>query len=186
MLDANCAYNVLSARRVLKGIEKADIYFFEEPISPEDIEGYLELKNLGGTFIATGENEATKFGFRDWIVRRAVDILQPDLCSAGGFTECKKILAMAQAFRMSLVPHVWGSGVGLAASLQFLATVPPTPLTFTPIEPLLEYDQSSHPFRQDLIFNAIKLENGVVKIPDRPGIGVEVSREVLERYSVER
>jgi D-galactarolactone cycloisomerase len=167
----------------MKAIEPADIYFFEEPISPEDIEGYKELKNLGIMFVATGENEYTKFGFRDWIVQRAVDIIQPDLCVAGGFTECKKILALAQAFHVSLLPHVWGSGVGLAAALQFLAIVPPAPLQIKPIEPMLEFDQSAHPFRQDLIFNAIKLENGIVKVPDKPGIGVEINREILQKYA---
>lgn len=183
MLDANCGYSVLSARRLMKAIEKADIFFFEEPISPQDIDGYQELKSIGQMFVATGENEFTRYGFRDWIVRRAVDIIQPDLCVAGGFSECKKILALASAFHVSVLPHVWGSGVGLAAALQFLAIVPPIPLSMNPVEPMLEFDQSDHPFRQDLIFNAIKNENGVVKIPDRPGIGVEINREIIEKYS---
>ncbi len=185
MLDANHAYNVSSARRILKAIEKANIHWFEEPISPEDIDGYRELKGLTATYIAAGENEFTKYGFREWICRRAVDVLQPDLCSAGGFTECKKILALAQAWHMMLVPHVWGSGIGLAASLQFLATVPPAPLALKPVEPMLEYDQSSHPFRQDLIFKAIAMQDGVVRVPDKPGIGVEVNREILKQYSIE-
>ena len=185
MLDANHAYNVSSARRILKAIEKANIHWFEEPISPEDIDGYRELKGLTATYIAAGENEFTKYGFREWICRRAVDVLQPDLCSAGGFTECKKILALAQAWHMMLVPHVWGSGIGLAASLQFLATVPPSPLALKPIEPMLEYDQSSHPFRQDLIFKAITMQDGVVRVPDKPGIGVEVNLEILKQYSIE-
>jgi len=186
MLDANCGYNVLSARRLMKAVEKADIYFFEEPISPVDIDGYLELKNMGQMFIATGENEFTRYGFRDWIVRRAVDIIQPDLSVAGGFSEGKKILALAQTFNVALLPHVWGSGVGLAAAMQFLAIVPPTPLAMNPIEPLLEFDQSVHPFRQDLIFDAIKNENGVVKIPDGPGLGIEVNREIIDKYSTAR
>jgi D-galactarolactone cycloisomerase len=137
-------------------------------------------------FIACGENEYTRYGFRDWIARRAVDIIQPDLSVAGGFSECKKILALAQAFHVALLPHVWGSGVGLAAAMQFLAIVPPTPLSMKPIEPMLEFDQSAHPFRQELIFNAIQNENGIVKVPDRPGIGVEINREILEKYSTKR
>jgi D-galactarolactone cycloisomerase len=76
--------------------------------------------------------------------------------------------------------------VGLAAAMQFLAIVPPTPLSMKPIEPMLEFDQSAHPFRQELIFNAIQNENGIVKVPDRPGIGVEINREILEKYSTER
>ena len=182
MVDANHAYNVGAARRLLKAIEPAGIHWFEEPISPEDIDGYRELKNLTSIYLAAGENEFTKIGFREWISRRAVDILQPDLCSAGGFTECRKISALAQAWHMPLIPHVWASGIGLAASLQFLATLPPAPLALHPIEPMLEYDQSSHPFRQDLIFGAITMQDGKVQIPDRPGIGVEINREIIERY----
>ena len=183
MVDANHAYNVGTARRLLRAIEPAGIHWFEEPISPEDIDGYCELKNLTGIYLAAGENEFTKIGFRDWISRRAVDILQPDLCSAGGFTECRKISALAQAWHMPIVPHVWASGIGLAASLQFLATLPPAPLALHPIEPMLEYDQSAHPFRQDLIHGAITMQDGMVRIPDGPGLGIEVNREILARFA---
>jgi D-galactarolactone cycloisomerase len=182
MVDANHAYNVGNARRLLKALEPARIHWCEEPISPEDIDGYAELKNLTDIHLAAGENEFTKIGFREWVSRRAVDILQPDLCSAGGFTECRKISALAQAWHLPIVPHVWASGIGLAASLQFLATLPPAPLALHPIEPMLEYDQSAHPFRQDLIFGAITMQDGMVQIPDKPGIGVDINREVLERY----
>ena len=184
MVDANHAYSVAAARRLLKAIEPAGIHWFEEPISPEDVDGYRELKNLTSIQLAAGENEFTKIGFREWVSRRALDVLQPDLCSAGGFTECRKISALAQAWHVALNPHVWGSGIGLAASLQFLATVPPAPLSLNPSEPLLEYDQSAHPFREDLIFGAIRMrEDGKVAVPMRPGIGVEVNREVVERYA---
>ncbi len=182
MIDANHAYDVASARRILKAIEPARVHWFEEPISPEDIDGYRELKNLTDVYLAAGENEFTKIGFREWIARRAVDILQPDLCAAGGFTECRKISALAQAWHMALVPHVWGSGIGLAASLQFLATVPPAPLALEPVEPMLEYDQSAHPFRQDLVRGALSMEGGKVRVPDAPGLGVEIDRDVIERY----
>ena len=182
MVDANHAYNVSAARRILMAIEPFDIHWFEEPISPEDIDGYRELKSLTSIYLAAGENEFTKVGFREWVSKRAVDILQPDLCSAGGFTECRKISVLAQAWHMMLIPHVWGSGIGLAASLQFLATVPPAPLALKPIEPMLEYDQSSHPFRQDLIFDAIAMRDGNVQVPTGPGLGVEVNRDVIERY----
>lgn len=115
-------------------------------------------------------------GYRPWIESRALDILQLDLCSSGGFTECKKIAAMSQAANIMMVPHVWGSGVGIAASLQFLATLPPAPLSLNPVEPFLEYDQSSHPFRKDLVFDSIRMEEGKIRISTRPGIGVDVNR----------
>ncbi|MCM3759996.1 mandelate racemase/muconate lactonizing enzyme family protein [Alkalihalobacillus oceani] len=185
MADANCAYNAATARRILFELAeaKADLYWFEEPLDPEDIGGYKELKGLTSTFIASGENQFGSIGFRDWVTTRALDVLQPDLCSSGGFTACKRIAVLASTWNTMLNPHVWGSGVGLAASLQYLATIPPAPLAMEPIEPMLEYDQSSHPFRSELIFDQISMnEQGMVAIPDRPGIGVEINRDVILRY----
>jgi D-galactarolactone cycloisomerase len=185
MADANCAYNVSTARRLLLESQSDHIHFFEELLAPEDIEGYKQLKNLTSTYITSGENVFGKIGYRHWISQGALDILQPDLCSSGGFTECKKIAALAQAYNTMLIPHVWGSGIGLAASLQFIASLPPAPLSLNPEEPMLEYDQSSHPFRSALIFDQIKLtEDGTVRIPDQPGIGVNVNRDVIEEYSI--
>ena len=90
---------------------------------------------------------------------------------------------MAQAWHTPIVPHVWGAGIAQAASLQFVATLPPAPLALYPSEPMLEYDQSAHPFRQDLIHNAIGMDDrGMVRIPDGPGLGIEVNRDILERY----
>ncbi|WP_042143559.1 mandelate racemase/muconate lactonizing enzyme family protein [Paucisalibacillus sp. EB02] len=185
MLDANGAYNSSQARRLLLELEDANIHFFEEPLAPEDIEGYKEIKNLTSTYVATGENLFGKIGYRHWISQKAVDILQPDLCSSGGFTECKKIAAMAQAWNTMVIPHVWGSGIGLAASMQYIATLPPAPLSLNADQPYLEYDQSDHPFREDLIFHAINMENGKVAVPQKPGIGVDVNREVIEEYKIE-
>jgi D-galactarolactone cycloisomerase len=182
MMDANCAYNVSTARRILIESQAAKIHFFEEPLAPEDIEGYRALKNLTSTYIASGENIFGKIGYRHWISSGALDVLQPDLCSAGGFTECKKIAAMAQAYNTMLIPHVWGSGIGLAASLQYIATLPPAPLCLHPEEPMLEYDQSAHPFREDLIYHAISMDEGKVKIPQEPGIGVNVNRDVIDEF----
>ena len=182
MMDANCAYDVPAARRILLECRDARVHFFEEPLAPEDLEGYKALRNLTATYVAAGENLFGKIGCRRWVSEGALDILQPDLCSSGGFTECKKIAAMAQAWNTAVVPHVWGTGIGLAASLQLIATLPPTPLSLNPEEPMLEYDRSSHPFREDLIGGAISTVNGKVPVPRGPGIGVEVHGEVLERY----
>jgi D-galactarolactone cycloisomerase len=183
MADANCAYNAATARRILLACEDAKLHFFEEPLPPEDIEGYKELKTLSPIYIASGENIFTKIGYRNWIAEHALDIIQPDLCSSGGFTELKKIAALAQAYSVMMVPHVWGSGIGLAASLQFVASIPPMPLSINPVEPMLEYDCSAHPFRHDLIFGAINMtKDGRVPIPTGAGIGVEVNRAVIERF----
>ena len=83
-----------------------------------------------------------------------------------------------------VIPHVWGSGVGLAASLQYIASLPTAPLSLTPVEPMLEYDQSSHPFRLDLIRDGIEFIDGFVKVPDTPGIGVEIDRKILDKFQI--
>ena len=86
----------------------------------------------------------------------------------------------AQAWATTVVPHVWGTGIGLPASLQFLATLPPTPLSLNPEEPMLEYDRSSHPVCEDLIHGAIRMVEGKVTIPQAPDLGVD--RNILDRY----
>ena len=92
--------------------------------------------------------------------------------------------ALTQAYNTMMIPHVWGSGVGLAASLQFIASLSNTPMADTPVEPLLEYDRSSHPFRLDLIRDGIEFTDGFVKVPDTPGIGVEIDRKILDKFQI--
>jgi D-galactarolactone cycloisomerase len=184
MVDGNCAYSLGTARRVLSMLEEAGVYWFEEPLAPDDRAGYEALHNLGGVLIVMGETEFGPVGFREWIEHRAVDMIQPDVCFSGGFTGCRAIVSMAHAARIPSVPHIWGSGIALAASMQFLATIPNTPTTHQPVEPMLEYDQSEHPFRQALIGNAINREpSGMVNILDGPGLGVTINRDVLREFS---
>lgn len=183
MMDANCAYSVPAARRILMELEETRVHFFEEPLSPENRHGYRELKGVSSTYVAAGENEYTKIGYRELISEGALDIVQPDLGAAGGFTECRKIAALAQAWHVPLIPHVWGTGIGLAAAVQFIATLPPQPLSLNPDEPMLEYDQSAHPFRQELISGEFALNSrGCVELPDKPGLGIEIDRDVIDRY----
>jgi D-galactarolactone cycloisomerase len=185
MVDFNCAYNQGNARRLVYELEEQKLEFLEELLPPEDIDGYVALRNLSSSQIAAGENLFGKQNFKHWLEKGALDIYQPDLCSAGGFTECKKIAVLTQTYNTALIPHVWGSGVGLAASLQFISTLVPTPLCYQPTEPMVEFDQSSHPFRLDLIGGeGIVFEDGFVRVPEGNGIGVQVDRKILEKYKI--
>lgn len=186
MADFNCAYNQAIARRIILALEKEKVEFFEEILVPEDIEGYVAIRNLTESYIAAGENIFGKISIKEWLKKGALDIYQPDLCSSGGFTECKKMAALTQAYNTMMIPHVWGSGIGLAASLQFIATLPPTPLAMVPKEPMIELDQSSHPFRLDLINEGVSINDGVIKISDLPGIGVEVNRSIIEKFKINK
>jgi D-galactarolactone cycloisomerase len=134
--------------------------------------------------VAGGECEFTRFGFRDVLASRAMDIIQPDTCAAGGLSECKKIADMAEAFGVRYNPHVWGTGIAIAASLQLLAVLPShTPPSLAPLEPMLEFDRTEHPIRQAILTRPIEHIRGIVSVPDGPGLGIEIDREALARYA---
>ena len=184
MVDANHCFNVPQAVAIGRELQKLDILWFEEPVSPEDLDGYVEVTNKLDMAIAGGENEFTKFGFRRILDKRAMDIVQPDVCAAGGITECKKIAALAQAHSVQCVPHAWGTAIGLAATMHYLASLPFTPPCLVPVPPMLEYEQTFNPFRDELSSTDLTQKNGFVTVPDGPGLGIDVNREVLERYKV--
>lgn len=185
MVDANHAYDAVAAIRLGRMIEPYDIGWFEEPVPPEDIAGYGEVKAALSIPIAGGECEFTRFGFRELLASRAIDIIQPDTCAAGGLSECKKIADMAEAFGVRYNPHVWGTGIAIAASLQLLAVLPShTPHSLAPVEPMLEFDRTEHPIRQSLLLQPIEHVKGIVQIPDGPGLGIEVDRDALARFAV--
>ena len=184
MVDANHAYNAAEAIRLAKEMEKYDVYWLEEPVPPEDIEGYIEVKQKSNILIAGGEDEFTRYGFRELIARRAVDILQPDLCAAGGFTEMMNIVAMASAWNVPLTPHVWGTNVGLAASLQLFAVLPHFPERRYPADPFFEYDRSPHPLREGVTEERFEMSDGYLDIPQRPGLGVGLDMDFVRKHAL--
>jgi D-galactarolactone cycloisomerase len=183
MIDANHAYDVVAAIRLGRKVEDMDIGWFEEPVPPEDIAGHCKVRAALAIPVASGECEFTRFGFREMIASHAVDYIQPDTCSAGGLSECKKIADMASASGIRYAPHVWGTGIAIAASLQLLAVLPSfTPPSLNPIEPMLEFDRTEHPVRKALLATPIEHQSGVVTVPSGPGLGVEIDRDALDRF----
>jgi D-galactarolactone cycloisomerase len=184
MLDANHGYDAIDAIRLGRAVAGLDIGWFEEPVVPDDLDSYLEVRRGQPVPVAGGETEFTRWGFREVLTRRAMDIVQPDVCACGGLSEAKKIADMATAFGVRLVPHVWGTGIGLAAALQLHAVLPPSPPRHDPTEPILEFDRSEHPFRQAVLVAPIVHEGGVVRIPDGPGLGVAIDADGVARWRV--
>ncbi len=184
MLDANHGFDCLEAIELGRRVAPLNIGWFEEPVVPDDLDGYVEVRRGQPIPVAGGECEFTRWGFREVLTRRAIDIIQPDTSAAGGLSECKKIADMATAFGVRYVPHVWGCGIGLATALQLLAVLPHSPPRHTPLEPLLEFDRSEHPFRQAVLKSPLEHEGGVVHVPDGPGLGIEVDREAIRRFTV--
>lgn len=183
-VDANHSFTVPQAIRLGRMLEELDLLWFEEPISPEDHEGYAQVTRALDLAVAGGENDFTRWGFRDVIAKKAMDIVQPDVCAAGGISEMRKIAALASAFGVECVPHAWGSAIGLAATVQFLAALPDQPPAFRPMPPMLEFEQTPNPLRDHLVREPIVQRRGIVAVPDGPGLGIEVDREVLARFKV--
>ncbi len=184
MIDTNHAYGFADARRLGSALAGDNLRWYEEPVAPEDHAGYRRLREVLPMPIAGGENEHTAFGFRALFAEGCVDIAQPDIGSAGGFTACRHIVALAHAHGVQVNPHVWGSAVAQAASLQLIAAIPTTHHSLFAGGPILEYDRSAHPFRRDLIREPVEMRGGRVEIPMKPGLGIEVDRDVLRRFAV--
>ena len=184
MVDSNHAYGRTEALRLGYVLDEYDLRWYEEPVAPEDIDGYAELRSKLRTPIAGGENEHTLYGFGELMRRRAIDIAQPDIGSCGGISALRHIAVLGQAQGIEINPHVWGSAVAQAASLQVLAALPVTHHSLFAREPILEYDRSSHPFRRELVTEPMSLSDGVVRIPDGPGLGIELVPDALDRYRV--
>ena len=184
MVDANCGYDVSTAIQVGKKLEEADVYWFEEPITPDDIDGYRRLSNLLHIPIAAGEAEFTRYGFRDLITKGGIGIVQPNVSRAGGFTECKKIAAIASTYHVPYAPHTGStSAVCLAASMQLAAHLP----NFL----IYEYMRSdwnknqANPLRHELAEEPFEeFQDGYLSVPESPGIGMNLNEEVVERHRV--
>ncbi|WP_128255308.1 mandelate racemase/muconate lactonizing enzyme family protein [Falsirhodobacter deserti] len=183
MIDANHGYDAMEAIRLGQRAAEYGIDWFEEPVVPEQLAAYREVRTRQPIPVAGGETWHTRWGHREPIETRAVDIIQPDLAGCGGFTEARRIADMASLHGVRVVPHVWGTAVHIAAALQFMAAMVPSPVRNNPIEPILEFDRTDNPFRQAVITRPIDHVNGVVAIPDGPGLGIEIDRNALREFA---
>ena len=184
MIDANHAYDPVTAIALARRVEQQDIFWFEEPVSPLDIDGYLAVKRGSPIPLAGGECEYTRFGFEPLLRKRAVDYAQPDLCACGGISEGLKIAALASIYNVHVTPHAWGSSIGQAAALHFYAARPRHPGSLTAEDKMIECDQTENPFRTEVVQEPIRFERGQWFLPTGPGLGVEIDRAALRRYAI--
>ncbi|MGQ7260727.1 mandelate racemase/muconate lactonizing enzyme family protein [Vreelandella sp. V005] len=184
MIDANHGYDYLEAIELGKRAAQFGIDWFEEPVLPEQISTYEAVRAGQPIPVASGENWHGRYAMHEPLVRRAVDIVQPDICGVGGFSEMRRVADMAALHGVRLVPHVWGTAVCLAASLQFMAALPPNPPRRNPIEPIMEFDRTENPFRQAVVQTPLEHHQGVMTIPDGPGLGIEINRDALSTYAL--
>jgi D-galactarolactone cycloisomerase len=184
MIDANHGYDTLEAIKLGNRAAHLGIDWFEEPVVPEHLAAYREVRARQPIPVAGGETWHTRWGMREPVETRCVDILQPDICGAGGFTEMRRIADMTSLHGIRLVPHVWGTAVQIAASLQFMAALPPNPPRPEALEPILEFDRTENPFRQAVVTSPIEHHGGLVTIPDGPGLGIEIDCNALARFAL--
>ncbi|WP_102223875.1 mandelate racemase/muconate lactonizing enzyme family protein [Acidimangrovimonas sediminis] len=183
MIDANHGYNLSEALSLGHRAAEYGIDWFEEPVIPEALSSYRAVRAGQPIPVASGETWQGRWAMKEPLETRCIDIVQPDLCGTGGFTEMKRIMDMAVLSGVRLVPHVWGTAVQIAASLQFMAAQIPDPVRVNPVAPILEFDRTHNPFRQAIVTRPIEHENGVVSIPDGPGLGIEIDRAALAEFA---
>jgi D-galactarolactone cycloisomerase len=174
MVDAHGALGLPMAVSVAEQIAPLKIRWFEEPVSPDDHAGYRQLRAQTPIALAAGENEVTRFPFVPLLADGALDVLQPDVAVVGGLTEAHRVAALAHAHHRLCIPHVWHSGLIVAASLQLAASAPNCPI--------FEVPMSRNPLIWELTTPAIRIENGEVVVPDGPGLGVELIPDAERRF----
>ena len=182
MIDANHGYDSIDAIRLGRAAAEFEIDWFEEPVVPEQLAAYREVRAGQPIPVAGGETWHGRTAFAAAIEARAIDILQPDVCGCGGITEMRKIIAAAETAGIRVMPHVWGTAVAVAASLHMLATLAPSPLCHTPRQPMLEFDQTDNPFRMSIVETPITAIEGLVSVPEGPGLGIEMVPAQIDAY----
>ena len=189
MVDANHAYNRNDALYFGKGLDEMEIYWFEEPVAPEDYDGYKELKEKLKTNIAGGEAEFTKYGWNQLIKNNCIDIAQPEVCGLGGITEYLKVSALAQSNFIPIVNHVWGSALSVAVNLHLLTSLPDMPGGLFPTKSMLEFDTTEkNIFITDLaeekfsILDQVKDKDGFASPLENIGIGINPKKEFIKEY----
>lgn len=190
MVDANHCYTAADALSVGRELDALGAYWFEEPVAPEDLDGYTHLRERLDTHIAGGEAEFSRWGWRELLRRGCLDIAQPEVCALGGISEYQRVLGMAHSQFVPVVNHVWGSAIAVAANLQLLAAMPPLPGGLFPREPWLEFDTTDNRFRDQLLQQPLDIQaqvnanKGTVCVPDGPGLGVTPDRDFIAQYAL--
>ena len=174
MADAHGSFTVSEARQFCHLVRDCNLAWFEEPVSADDKRGLAEVRASTHIPIATGESESTRFDFRDLIELRAADILQPDLAICGGITEAMRISALASAANLRLAPHLWAGAPAFVAGLHVAAA--------SNACHILEYSLGANPMIHELVEENFPVEDGMLTIPDRPGLGITIVDDFVQRH----
>ena len=173
--DAFWPHGYKWALQTAKMLADYDIAWFEEALRPDDIEGYIKLTENAPIPISGCEVLTRRQSFIDWIERRAVDIVQPDVTKVGGISEEYRIAQYADDHSIQFVPHGWNTAIGLVADLQLVAATANTQW--------VEYITPA-PYIEELLANPIALDDdGCISIPDGPGLGMEWNPDGIAKFT---
>ncbi|HEY1369982.1 MAG TPA: mandelate racemase/muconate lactonizing enzyme family protein [Gaiellaceae bacterium] len=176
MLDGGRAYTVKRAHELLRKLEDVGLYWLEEPLAPDDLDGYRRLSDAAPVRIAAGEANDGPAAFRALVERGHLDVLQPDLGRCGGFTVARQIASLQRAGAVEIVPHCFSTGVLVAASLHFAATLDrPT---------WSEYSVADSPLVAGILAKPFEFRDGALAVPTAPGLGIELDEAMVDRMRV--
>ena len=176
MIDIGAGLPVEEALEVAELLAPFDITFLEEPLHPDDLDGFARLREACPIPVATGEKETSLAGFRELIIRGRPHIVQPDLARAGGVTEAVRIHELAASHDVEVIPHCWSTDILVASTCHFIASHE----TAVPLEFCLE----DNPLRRDLAKKPISFDGAGVQVPDGPGLGIDLDPDVIRRFAV--
>jgi L-alanine-DL-glutamate epimerase-like enolase superfamily enzyme len=179
LLDLGGSYlprspDVVEVINLIRELEPMNPFWLEEPLHPNDLVGHARLRALNRVPIAAGENTRTIHEVRQFLQAGAVDIIQTDAVYAGGMLEQLEIAALAREYGVSLAPHTWGSAPGLMANFHAYACVNNGLV--------VEWSQAYNPLREMILAQPLRFEEGELVLPDLPGLGIDISEELQERY----
>jgi D-galactarolactone cycloisomerase len=180
MVDANGAWDVPTAVKMGRALEPFDVYWYEEPVCPDDLVGSAEVA-AKITIPVAGYETCTygKVGFRDYIAARAIHFVQPDVAWCGGLTEGLKIAHLAQSWNLPLAPHIHGSAIAVAAAVHLLGAVANASMA--------EMVFPAHPLMAELVRDPMVVDRtGHIELSDRPGLGIDLDPRMVERYRIDR
>ena len=175
MTDAHGTFSVPEAKQFTKGVEDCNLYWFEEPISPDNKIGTAEVRANTFIPIAAGESEYTAFDVRDLIAERALDVLQPDCAIIGGITEAMRVSQLAHTYQLELAPHCWGSAFSFMAGLSVAFA--------SPSANVIEFSLGGNPMMYDLVVENIVVDKeGMLTAPDNPGLGLTPNWDFVKDF----
>jgi L-alanine-DL-glutamate epimerase-like enolase superfamily enzyme len=176
LIDAGLCWDAKTAIQMARRFEEFGIYWLEEPLHPDNLEGYRRLSESVDTRIAAGEEESSRASFIDLMDRGKIDVVQIDVTRVGGITEARKIAWLAADRGLPCVNHSFTTDLNIAASLHLLASIPNAVM--------LEFCVEESPLRSRLALNPIRVHEGLASVPEAPGLGVEIDERVIDELRI--